>query len=373
MDNGNSGMEMVRGANRTMEIFLFRLGRVSFGKKRKTKVSFNPKRSDVTDKFYFSVTNICSMVFKLRVIRVLLVCFFSLVSSVTMSQESEALEGRWNLTIQKDGEELPSWLEITHSGNHTLVGRFVYAFGSARPISEISYEKTTFRFEIPPQWEPGGSNMIFEGDLVGDALNGTMVYTDGKRYDWTAVKAPKLKYRAAPNWGGTVALFDGESLNGWHAEGENQWIVEEGILKSPASGSNLVSDRKFSDFKLKAEFRYPEDSNSGLYLRGRYEVQIADNYGKEASSVYFGGVYGFLTPNEMVAKKAGEWQTFEITLIGRRVTVIANGTTIINDQNIPGMTGGALDNKEAQPGPIFIQGDHGPIDFRKIEITPIVE
>jgi hypothetical protein len=81
-------------------------------------------------------------------------------------------------------------------------------------------------------------------------------------------------------------------------------------------------------------------------------------------------VYGFLTPNEMAVKPAGEWQVYDITLIGRRVTVVANGKTIINDQIIPGITGGALDSKEGEPGPIFLQGDHGPVEYRNIVIIP---
>jgi hypothetical protein len=121
---------------------------------------------------------------------------------------------------------------------------------------------------------------------------------------------------------------------------------------------------------LHIEFRYPKESNSGVYLRGRYEVQVEDNKGKEPSSTYFGGVYGFLTPNEMAAKSAGEWQSYDITLIGRKVTVVANGKKIICDQNIPGITGGALDSNEGAAGPIMLQGDHGPIEYRNIIITP---
>jgi hypothetical protein len=121
---------------------------------------------------------------------------------------------------------------------------------------------------------------------------------------------------------------------------------------------------------LHIEFRYPKESNSGVYLRGRYEVQVEDNKGKEPSSTYFGGVYGFLTPNEMAAKAAGEWQSYDITLVGRKVTVVANGKKIICDQNIPGITGGALDSNEGAPGPIMLQGDHGPIEYRNIVITP---
>jgi len=299
----------------------------------------------------------------------LFLVIFNLTS--TKAQEGHPLEGKWNLTIDQEGEKLPSWLEIRHSGSNTLIGRFTYAFGSARPIAEVEKHGDLFSFTIPPQWEPGAANMEFEGKIVGDGLEGTMIYADGKTYNWTAVKSPKLPFYTNPKSDKTISLFNGKNLNGWHIKPNNQWEVVDGILKSPKSGVNLISTEKFKDFKLHAEFRYPEGSNSGLYLRGRYEVQIADNIGLDASSIYFGGVYGLLSPNENVAMKAGEWQTYDITLIGRRVTIVANGKTIISNQNIDGMTGGALDNNEAEAGPIMIQGDHGPVEFRKLEITPL--
>lgn len=287
------------------------------------------------------------------------------------AQKTDALEGRWNLIVSYEGKELPSWLEISHSGMNTLIGRFTYAMGSARPIAEVKKFGEVFYFSIPPQWEDGASDMQFTGKKEGDRLNGTMVYTDGKKYQWTGVRAPKLPVTNNPKWGKTQKLFNGKDLAGWKFEGENQWKVINGILTSKKSGVNLVTEEKFTDFKLRAEFRYPEGSNSGLYLRGRYEVQIADNKGSDPSSILFAGIYGLLTPNEMVAKAAGEWQTYDITLVGRKVTIVANGKTVISEQNIPGMTGGALDNDEAAPGPIMIQGDHGPIEFRRLEITPI--
>jgi hypothetical protein len=200
-----------------------------------------------------------------------------------------------------------------------------------------------------------------------------MKYTDGKTYNWTATRAPILAYTKNPVWGSPIELFNGKDLDGWHTSGEkNQWVVESGILTSPKPGANLISDEKFTDFKLHLEFRYPKEGNSGMYLRGRYEVQITDSKGMEPSNIQFGGIYGFLTPNEMVAKDAGEWQTYDITLIGNRVSVIGNGVSIINDQIIPGITGGAIDSKEGEPGPFLIQGDHKPIEFRKIIVTPIL-
>lgn len=292
------------------------------------------------------------------------------ISGFSRATDNTALEGWWDLTINQEGKELPSWLEIEHSGTKTLVGRFVYAFGSARPISVVNVENGKFSFSIPPQWEEGSRNMDFEGELVGDKLKGTMVYVDGKKYEWTGVRAPLLKRQGEPVWGKPIKLFNGTDLKGWHAMGENQWTVENGILRSKKSGSNLVSDQAFTDFKLHVEFRYEKGSNSGVYLRGRYEVQIEDSKGKEPWKGYLGGVYGFLTPSEMVAKDPGEWQTYDITLIGRMVTIVANGKTIISNQQIPGITGGAIDSKEGEPGPILFQGDHGPIDFRNITITP---
>lgn len=296
-----------------------------------------------------------------------------LTSIFIVAQDTKALEGTWNLTITEDGKEEPSWLQISHSGNSTLVGRFCYKFGSARPVAEVKVTDGKFSFAIPAQWEPKGFDMQILGMRDGDGLKGTLIYTDGKTHSWVATRAPKLPYTNNPKWGKERKLFNEKDLTGWTAMGENQWVVENGVLKSAKSGSNLVTDEKFTDFKLHVEFKYPKDSNSGIYLRGRYEVQVADNAGLEPSSVLFGGIYGLLTPNEMVAKPAGEWQEYDITLIGRRVTIVANGKTIISNQNIPGMTGGALDNDEAAPGPLLIQGDHGPVELRNIVITPVVK
>ncbi|MEO6723260.1 MAG: DUF1080 domain-containing protein [Ferruginibacter sp.] len=300
--------------------------------------------------------------------------FTSFIANATHSPFGNAadssIEGRWDMTISVDGKEQPSWLEIRHSGSHRLIGHFVGSGGSARPISKINYSGGKMNFTIPPQWEKEDNDLTFEATLQGGSLAGTMIAADGKSYSWTAVRAPTLKRTKAPVWGKPIRLFNGKDMKGWHTLGPNQWIVENGVLRSPKSGSNLVTDQSYNDFKLHIEFRYPKGSNSGVYLRGRYEVQIADNKGMEPLSDYLGGVYGFIAPREMVAKNPGEWQSFDITLVGRIVTVIANGKLIINDAEIPGVTGGALDSKEGEPGPLQIQGDHGPVELRNIVITP---
>lgn len=280
------------------------------------------------------------------------------------------IEGRWDITVYANGGEQPSWLEVIHSGTHHLIGSFVGSGGSARPISKINFSNGKMSFTIPPQWEQEDNDLRFEAVLQGDSLTGTVVAADGKIYNWTGYRAPLLKRVQPTVWGKPIKLFNGKNLEGWHASGKNQWKAEDGILRSPQSGSNLMTDKAFTDFKLHIEFRYPKGSNSGVYLRGRYEVQVEDSKGKEPQKDLLGAIYGFIAPNEMVAKAAGEWQSFDITLVGRLVTVIANGKTIICSQVIPGITGGAINSREGEPGPIMIQGDHGPVEYRNIILTP---
>jgi hypothetical protein len=283
-----------------------------------------------------------------------------------------AVIGRWDLRVTgDDGAVYPSWLEVWLSGHRTLVGRFVGGVGSSRPIAHVQYGGDTLRFAVPPQWEQESGDLRVEGTLAGDRMTGQLTTPAGQRHRWTAVRAPALR-RATPAWGTPVALLNGKDLSGWTVRGgPNKWTVVDGILTNAGGGGNLVTTGRYEDFKLQAEFRYPKGSNSGLYLRGRYEVQIEDSQEQlEPGPLHVGGVYGFLPPTEHAAKAPGEWQRFDITLVGRRVTIVLNGRTVVADQIIPGITGGALDSDEGTPGPIYIQGDHGPIEFRRLVLTP---
>lgn len=292
--------------------------------------------------------------------------------SVRQDAGKNDLIGRWDISMDENGKTVPSWLEVKLSGNRTLTGYFVGVSGSARPIAKVNFNDGKFNFTIPPQWEPGERDFIIEGELSGAEIHGTLVNSEGKKYNWKGVKAPYLKRTGLLVWDKPIALFNGKDLTGWKALGKNQWVVKNGVLTSPHSGANLISEQKFTDFKLRVEFKYQKGSNSGVYLRGRYEVQIEDS-SKDAhpSSVLFSGIYGYLSPSEIAALGPDQWQSFDIMIVGRMVTVIANGKTVISNQEIPGITGGALDSNEGEPGPVYIQGDHGPIEFRKIVITPI--
>lgn len=288
----------------------------------------------------------------------------------TAHLDEGSIEGRWDITIDVDGKPSPSWLEVRHSGHKRLVGSYVGIGGSARPISIIHFSNGKINFSLPPQWEEDDNDLYFEATFQGDSLSGTMLAADGKSHNWSAQRAPSLRRGSPPIWGKPVKLLKTNTLEGWQALGENQWTVTNGVLKSPHSGSNIITNDTYNDFKLHIEFRCPKGSNSGVYLRGRYEVQIEDSKGKTPQSDLMGAVYGFLTPNEMAARDAGEWQTYDITLVGRLVNIVANGKNIICNQEIPGITGGALNSHEGEPGPLLLQGDHGPIEFRNIVITP---
>ncbi len=281
--------------------------------------------------------------------------------------------GRWDLTVQGPKRSYPSWLEVTLSGTRTLVGRFVGDGGSARPISRVDVKEGSIHFAIPPQWEKEANDLVFDATVTGDTLEGTLVTPAGERHRVVGRRAPSLRRASAPVWGQTVPLFNGKDLAGWTTfGGKSQWSADNGVLKNAGSGANLVTTAKYDDFTLHLEVNCPKGSNSGIYLRGRYEVQVEDAVDPEPKSTDLGGVYGFLVPNENASAGAGNWQTFDITLVGRRVTVVLNGKTIIGDQTIPGITGGALDSDEGAPGPIYLQGDHGAVSYRNLRITPAV-
>ena len=312
--------------------------------------------------------------------RILAWLFVAVTISATASAQTRRLPaptrevrlvGRWDITLTTPNGTAPSWIEIDSSGRDALVGHIVGIVGSSRPISQIVAEGGSFSFAVPHQWEGGDGDLRVSFRLQGDRLVGQMTFPDNTIMNWTGVRSPRMNRPQEPVWAAPIPLLNYNNLDGWQPMGvTNQWFVRNGVLTSPKSGVNLRTARTFGDFKLHVEFRYPKGSNSGVYLRGRHEVQIEDDYGQGSDSHRFSGVYGFIAPTEIAARPAGQWNTFDITLIGRIVTVVANGKRVICNQEIPGITGGAIDSNEGAPGPIYLQGDHGPIEYRNIVITP---
>ena len=142
------------------------------------------------------------------------------------------------------------------------------------------------------------------------------------------------------------------------------------MLSNTPPSVDIVTKEEYADFKLYAEWKIPKNGNSGIYLRGRYEVQILDDYDREPSNRSTGSIYGYIKPSKKMTKPIGEWNTYDITLIGRWVTIVFNGETIIDNQEIPGLTGGALDSDEGRPGPLMLQGDHRAVEYRNLVLTP---
>jgi hypothetical protein len=245
--------------------------------------------------------------------------------------------------------------------------------GSARPISVVTVRDESFSFGIPPQWEKGEEKLVVAGRRTGEGLAGSVRFPDGTEASWQGVRAPALRPTAAPVWGEPIPLFTGADLLGWRViQGEGTWSVINGVLTNTRTGGNLVTEQRFGDFRLHLEFRYPPGGNSGVYLRGRYEVQIVDSPQTEPATDLMGAIYGFLEPSAIVTNGPQAWNSYEITLRGRMVTIVINGETVIANQAIPGTTGGALDGDEGAPGPIMLQGDHGPVEYRNIVLTPAV-
>jgi Domain of Unknown Function (DUF1080) len=300
----------------------------------------------------------------------------SQAKTVSQSNAVKPFLGRWDLTLKAPDREYPSWIEIQEE-NGELKAQFVGRWGNARPLPEITIKNAHLRFVSPKAEEDRKDDMVFEGTLTGKTLSGNTTGPDGTPWKWTGQRAPSLKRTTEPKWGKPIRLFNGKDLTGWKPDKPNpssEWKVEDGNLVSPGHGPELINQSKFEDFKLHIEFNRGEKSNSGVYLRGRYEVQIETNSEQEPSSHHTGGVYGFLAPSPELPRKAGEWETFDITLVGRMITVVQNGQTIIDHKEIPGITGGALDSHEGLPGPIYLQGsEDGHVTFRNIVITPAVK
>jgi len=279
------------------------------------------------------------------------------------------LNGRWNITVDPEVQAYPSWAEFTGDG-----GQFVGRVGSARPIASLQTDGDKVVWSLPKQYEQRDTDLRFEGTLSGDRIDGRTTLEDGSEVHFVARRAPELPYRDV-EFGHGIELVN-NSTDVWEPrsiEMPDHWSLTNDGLHNSEVGTDYVTTLEFTDFKLIAEYRYPAGSNSGIYLRGRYEFQILDDYEGSPNGVgNSGAIYGFLAPTKNAIKPAGEWNTAEITLVGRYITVVLNGETIHDRQEIPGITGGALNSSEGEPGPIFIQGDHGPVTFRKLTLHPAV-
>ncbi len=304
--------------------------------------------------------------------------------------------GRWALSLPGGA----GWLGVKQMDTY-LEASLLWFGGSVEPVSSVymdgetlvvtrsrNFVRTTDASGAPARTHLAGT--LFRFNLYGEMLAGEMISPEkdgsSSTMRFTGKKIPDVP--AAPDlskvvYGKTVKLLNGKDLTGWRLLEEkkvNGWSVVNGeLINDPVqkegqphiSYGNICTIDKFEDFNLKLQVNVPAGSNSGIYLRGIYEIQVLDSYGKGLDPHNMGALYSRITPSESAEKPAGNWQDLDITLCDRHVTVILNGKTIINNQPVLGCTGGAITPDEFIPGPLYLQGDHGKVSYRNIEIRPI--
>lgn len=302
------------------------------------------------------------------------------LASTVFAQDTNTFLGRWDMTVTPaDGTPYPQWMELTEDGGkiegklqprggawhpiadaHVEAGKLIVDVGHAGPGSEIRWELTS-----------PSAGKLTGVEKHGDADGPTLV----------GVKAPLLDRPMPKKWTKPRSLFDGKDLKGWepieHVE-NNKWVARDGELvndnpevpgQKMRPAANIMTTEKFQDFKLHIEVNCPEGGNSGIYLRGRYELQVGTEGGRIPSHE-MGAIYSWYAPPEGAKNDLGQWTTFDVTLVGRHVTVLRDGKMYHDNVELPGPTGGALDSNEAEPGPIYLQGDHhGVIQYRNITIS----
>jgi len=332
-------------------------------------------------------------------VRVVCSVLVAVAAGSAVAQDARPFIGRWALTIPGGGA---GWLGITQEDGY-LDGSILWGGGSVVPVASVYVDGDTLYVtrENEVERKDAADKVVrtqtftetITATVKGDAISLTQSKPNQNGLgvnmaDFSGNRIPPLP--PAPDlskvkYGDPIALFDGKSLDGWTLTDPNRvngWSVEDGLLinnpvqeegKPHISYGNLRTVEEFEDFNLKLEVNVPEKGNSGIYLRGIYEVQVEDSYGEDLDPHNMGGVYSRITPLVSAEKPAGEWQTYDITLCDRHLTVKLNGKLIHDNAELLGCTGGAMWSDEFKPGPIYLQGDHTGVKYRNIVLTPIVK
>lgn len=304
--------------------------------------------------------------------------------------------GRWALTVS-DGRA--GWLGVTEEEG-LLDASVLWIGGSVFPVASVYIDGDTLRFDRVSGMDRDDNGRIvrvrtekFSAKVSGDTMELIRYVpepdgTGRTEEKFTGKRIPPMPPKpdlSKVEYGTPINLVKGDTLDGWtliEQDATNGWLVKNGILMNNAVQGegedrifygNLKTVDEFEDFNLKLEVNVGRHQNSGVYLRGIYEVQVGDTYRRDVDSHNMGAIYSRITPSVAAEKRPGEWQTLDITLLDRHVTVILNGTTIIDNEPLLGCTGGALWSDEFRPGPIYLQGDHGNIKYRNIVLKPIVK
>src|SRR5579884_3901456 len=256
------------------------------------------------------------------------------------SQNQAGFTGRWDLTITTPKETYPSWMEVTGGAASPQV-RLVGRVASVHTAENVKLSGSHLTFTTS-EWFGKPIPVSWEMNVAGGKISGTQKRSDGVNGAISGVPAPALDRKPPSSWGAAEALFDGKDLDGWTPDqpSKNHWQAIDGELVNESAGANIRTTRKFQDFKLHIEYNCPQGGNSGVYLRGRYEVQVEyEPAGANDKYHGMGSIYGFIAPSADISPRPGQWESYDITLVGRTVTVVRDDVKIIDNQEIPGITG----------------------------------
>ncbi len=295
----------------------------------------------------------------------------ALLMPALAQKNTNAFVGRWDFNIATPHGTHACWLGVTDKGGNLEVW-YQPPGGNVYRLKDVHMEGSHLILNLS---ETSAKRPAATWDLEASGGGLTGVQKSGAQaIQLTGVRTPELKRDAPKAWTDPEPLFNGKDLTGWEPVGDtahSHWKVEDGLLVNTAHGANLKTTRTFQDFKVHYEVNCPDDGNSGFYLRGRYEVQIEyEPLTSNPPERRIGSVYGRIAPQPELPRAPGQWETFDVTLVGRMVTEVHNGVTVIDHKEIEGITGGALDANEGEPGPFYIQGDHtGGLKFRNITVS----
>jgi len=283
--------------------------------------------------------------------------------------------GRWNIRVKTPRGRV-WWMEIQGAGSGKIGGSLIGVPGGQ--IDEITDAKIE-NGELAIRFYRYKTLQIYRAHFENGLLRGQRDETpDGKpttTLPFTAVRAPQIKEHDDGTWkpARKVKLFDGQTLNGWRKLDDVRpgWVVEDGLLKNQKGSADLASEARFWNFEARFEYRYTKGSNSGVGVRGRYEIQIEDSYGKPVDAHIQGALYSRIPPLVNASRPAGEWQQMVIRMVGRELTVTLNGQKVLDKVTAIGPTAITSEPEEEQPGPFVLQGDHGPVEFRLVEVTEL--
>jgi hypothetical protein len=310
-----------------------------------------------------------------RAISAAVLLLATFLGPTAIGQAQSPFAGRWNLTgIGADADHI-YWLEIKDDAGK-LSGMFLNRGGSPVPLFVAKVEDGELIFQTGNAARPGPefrARVKAGGKLTGWGME------DARKVMWEGVHPPvwpPANANGAHTYGSPVVLFDGTSLDAWGVQDPTRpmnWSIVDGSMTNGDHANNLVSKAKFRDFKVHAEYRLVADSNSGIYLRGRYELQVMMDFGKPVESHGHMSIYSWVAPLVNATKPVGEWQEADAIMVGNKVTAVLNGQTVQDNTTIQAITGGALDADETAPGPLMLQGDHSKVWYRKVTVTPITK